>query len=188
VILNGYALQTIEASRAPPSLAARVLPFFSSDDDLTKRVVMETFILSMNNIVSQAARLREEAETSKNTLITLHGITRRGNNDLKALRDDVLTELWGSWWNKSDVDTHDLLKEIRLVVKSLKNVEHYRRNTLANVIGTLQTLQALGAEMEELRARVSASDIIWDKITIEMQIRSIKAGVDRLQKRDAKAA
>ena len=148
---------------------------------------METFLLSMNNIASQAVRLREEAETSMDHLIALRGVTRRGNNELKAAREDVLADLWGSWWNKPDADTRNLLKEIKLVLNSLKNVENYRRNALVGVVGTLQTLQALGAEMEELRTRVVVPDIIGDKIPIEMHVRSIKAGVDGLKKGDAKA-
>ena len=185
--MNEHALQTIEASRVPPSFAARVLPFSFSDNNPTKRAVMETFLLSMNNIASQAVRLRQEAEISMEHLTTLHGVTRRGNSELETAREDVLAEIWGSWWNKPDVDPHDLLKEIKLVRDSLKNVENYRRDTLANVVGTLQTLQTLDADMKELRARVTVPDTIGDKIPIEMHIRSIKVGVDWLKERKSKA-
>jgi len=180
--LNEYALQTIEASRAPPSLAARMLPFFFSDGNPTEKAVMETFLLSMNNVASQAAHLRQEAETSMQHLTALHEVTRRGNNELKTVREDVLVNLGGSWWSN-----YDLLKEIRLVLSSLTNVENCRRDALANVFGTLQTLQTLDADMKELRARVSVPDIIGEKIPIETHIRSIKEGVDKLKKRDRKA-
>ena len=183
-ILNEYALQTIEASRAPPSLAARFLPFSLSNSNPTKRAVMETFLLLMDNTISQTASLRKEAETSMVHLIALHGIIHRGKDRLKAARrEGTITKLWGSRLDNPDAVPVGLLKEMDLILDSLRNVENHRRKALANVIATLQTLQTLDADMEELRTRVAAPDIVGDKISTEMHLKSIRAGVDRMKER-----
>ena len=87
--MNDYAFkQTIEASKAPPSLAARILPFAISTTNPTKEAVLDTFLMSMDNIGVHMVRLREEAEISMDHLLrleehlmVLHDITHRENKD-----------------------------------------------------------------------------------------------------------
>jgi len=188
--LNDYALQTIEASKTPPSFMARVLPFSLSNRNPTKEAVIDTFLMSMDNIGSHMVRLRDEAEISmghllrlEEHLMVLHEVSHRDNKDLKAAQEEVLAELW-SWLggNKSKLRKMDLNLDL------LRGVEKYRRKALAHVVATLQTLHTLDADMEELRTRVAAPDIVGDKIPIEVHIKSIKAGVDRLKEGQVKAS
>jgi len=187
--LNDYALQTIEASKVPPSFLARVLPFSVSNTNPTKEAVIDTFLMSMDNIGHHMVRLRDEAETSmghlmrlEEHLMVLHEVTHRDNKALTAAREDVLAELW-TWLggNRREIRKMDLNLDL------LKNVEKYRRKGLAHVVATLQTLHALDADMEELRTRVAAPDIVGDRIPIEVHIKSIKAGVDRLNEGQTRA-
>ena len=181
--MNEYALQTIEDSKTPPSLMARVLPFSLSNTNPTQEAVMETFLMSMDNIASQMFRLREEAEISmdhltrlEEHLIVLHEITHRDNKQLKAAHEDVLAELW-TWVGGNRVQ----LRKMNLDLDLLKNVDRYRKKAREHVVATLQTLYTLDADMEELRTRVAAPDLLGDKIPIEVHIKSIKAGVERLK-------
>jgi len=187
--LNDYTLQTIEASKVPTSLVARVLPFSLSNSNPTKEAIIETFLMSMDNIAYQMVRLRDEAEISmghlmrlEEHLMVLHEVTHRDNKELKAAQEDVLAELW-TWLggNRSKLRKMDLKFDL------LKNVEKYRRKALAHVVATLQTLHTLDADMEELRTRVAAPEIVGDKIPIEVHIKSIKAGVERLKEGQARA-
>ena len=188
--INDYALQTIEASKAPSSLMARVLPFSLSNSNPTKEAVIETFLMSMDSIAGHMVRLREEAEISAGHLMrleehlgVLHEVTHRDDKDLTAVKDEVLAELWTKLGgNKRKI------KKMDLNLGLLKNVEKYRKKALAHVAATLQTLNALDANMEELRTRVAAPDIVGDKIPIEVHIKSIKAGVDRLKEGQMKAS
>ena len=59
---------------------------------------------------------------------------------------------------------------------------------MVHVAATLETLHTLDADMEELRTKVAAPNIVGDKIPIEVQIKSIKAGVDRLKEGQMKAS
>ena len=75
----------------------------------------------------------------------------------------------------------DATRKIDLDLDLLKNVENYKRKALAHVTVILETLHTLDADMEELRARMAAPDIVGDKIPLEVHIMNIKAGVDRLK-------
>ena len=152
--------------------------------------MIETFLMSMDNIASHMVRLRDEAETSMGHLMrleehlaVLHEITHRDNEELTATQEDVLAELW-TWLggNKSR------LRKMNVNLDLLRNVEKYRRKALAHVVVTLQVLHTLDADMEELRTRVAAPDIIGDRIPIEVHVRSIKVGVERLKEGQMKAA
>jgi hypothetical protein len=189
--LNDYALQTIEASKAPSgSLIARILPFAAlSTTNPSKEAVLDAFLMSMDNIESHMVRLRDEAEVSMGHLLrleehlrVLHEISHRENTDLKAAQEDVLAELWTLLGgNRKE------LRKMTVNLNLLKNVDVYRKKALAHVVSTLQTLHTLDADMEELRSRVAAPDIVGDKIPIEVHIRSIKAGVDRLKEGQMRA-
>jgi hypothetical protein len=80
---------------------ARFLPFSLSNTNPTKEAVTETFLMSMDNIVTHMARLRTEAGISKGYLLrleehlrVLHEITHRDNTELTTAHEQVLAELW----------------------------------------------------------------------------------------------
>ena len=180
--VNDYALQTIEESKIPTSLAVRVLPFVFSNTNPTKEAVLNTFLTSMDNIANHMARLRDEAEISMDNLLrledhlrALHEETHRDNKVLTAAQEDALAELW-TWLggNKSKL-------KMDLNFDLLKNIEKNRKKALAHVVSTLQTLHTLDADMEELRTRVAAPDIIGDKMPVDVHIKSIKTGINILK-------
>ena len=170
---------------------ARILPFAAlSTTNPTKEAVIDTFLTSMDNIASHMVRLREEAETSMDHLVrlqehlmVLHEISHRENKDLTATQEDILAELW-TWLGGN----RRKLREVDVNLNLLKNVERYRKKALAHVVATLHTLDTLDADMEELRTRVAAPDLLGDKIPIEIHIKSIKAGVDRLKEGQVRAS
>jgi len=190
VSLNDHALQTIEASRNPP-LITRVQVLFSLlNSNLTEEAAVGTFLLSMDSISDQIRRLREEAEISRDYLTRLkrhlnilHEIISREDKKLSKAHDEVLAELW-TWLGGNKRE----LREMNLNLNLLKNVGKYRKKALMHVIVTLDTLDTLDADMEELRTKVAAPNLVGDKIPIEVQIKSIKAGVDRLREGQMRAS
>ena len=100
--MNDYALQTIEASKAPsPSLIARMLLFVLSTTNPTEEAVIDTFLVSMDNIATHMVRLRDDADISmthllrlEEHLMVLHEISHRENKDLMATQEYILAELW----------------------------------------------------------------------------------------------
>lgn len=167
-----------------------MISFALSTTDPTDEAVLKTFLISMDNVAGHMFRLREEAETSmghllrlEEHLMILHEITHRDNENLTAEKEDVLAELW-TWLGGN----RRKLRRMDLNLDLLKNVDRYREKALAHVVATLQTLHTLDTDMEELRARVAAPDIVGDKIPIEVHIKSIKAGVERLKEGQLRAS
>jgi len=187
---NDYALQTIKAANIPPPFLARILPFPTHSRNPARKVVIQTFLLSMDTIGSHVFRLREEAETSMGHLIRLEEhlsdireLIHQENKGLTTAQEDVLAELWirlGGNRNKLRKMDHNL--------DLLKNVEKYRRQALAHIVATLQTLHTLDADMGELRARVAAPGVVGDQIPTEVHMKSIKAGVERLKQGQIRAS
>ena len=167
-----------------------MLPFVFSTSVSNKEAVLETFLMSMGNIASHTARLREEAEICmghllrlEEHLMVLHEITHRDNEDLTAAKEDVLAELW-TWLGGNKRK----LRRMELSLGLLGNVNKYRREALVHVVATLQTLHTLDVDLEELRTRVAMPDAAGDKIPIDVHIRSIKAGVERLKEGQVRAS
>lgn len=188
--MNDYALQAIEASKAPASLVSRVMPFSLSNNNPTKEAVIETFLMSMDNIGNHMVRLRDEADISMGHLMRLgehleilYEVTHRDDKELKAVKEDVLVELWTKLGGNKRK-----LRKMNLNIDLLKDVETYRNEARVHVEATLQTLYTLDAEMEELRTRVAAPELVGDKIPIEVHIKSIKAGVERLKEGQMRAS
>ena len=151
---------------------------------------MDTFLMSIDNIAGQMFRLREEAEISMDHLMrlrehltVLHEITNRDDKQLKEAQEDVLAELW-TRLGANRVQ----LRKMKLDLDLLKNVDRYREKAQVYVAATLDTLYTLDADMEELRMKVAAPDLVGDKIPIEVHVKSIKAGVERLKEGQMRAS
>jgi hypothetical protein len=72
----------------------------------------------------------------------------------------------------------------------LRHVGEYRKIAFAHVSATVLKLQAMGAELEELRTRVGAAEFQKDvgkEVPLEVHIESIRMGVARLEEGREKA-
>ena len=117
--------------------------------------------------------------------MVLHEVTHRDARNLKVQREAA--DQFFEWLGFKIRINPDATRKIDLDLDLLKNVENYKRKALAHVTVILETLHTLDADMEELRARMAAPDIVGDKIPLEVHIMNIKAGVDRLKEGQVKA-
>jgi len=187
--LNDHALQTLEASKAPPSLVDRVL-FSLSNSHPTDEVVLETFLMSMDHVGNELTYLREEADESRIHLVGLqrhlnniHTIVSLDDKGLKKAKEEVLVTLWTQLGgNRRE------LMEMNNSLDVLKNVGKYRERALVHVVATLETLRALKADIVELRRRVGTPKLAGVKLPIDIQIQSIKAGMERLKEGQMRAS
>ena len=69
----------------------------------------------------------------------------------------------------------------------LRDLGEYRRRAAAHVAAAMQTLQAMGEDMEDLRERVAATELVGDVVPVEVHMKSIRAGMDRLKEQRLKA-
>ena len=95
-----------------------------------------------------------------------------------AIKEEVLSSLWAMLGgNRSKLKNMD--RQLNL----LQKVGIYRKNAMAHVSGTILKLQAIGANLEDLRERVGAPELLRDRtsIPLSVHIENIQMGVERLE-------
>lgn len=141
------------------------------------------FTSAMDTFSVAIERLILEAEVSLHNLDTLE-------EDLSAVREAVTredlyvaaekTELLGALWTKLGGNKHELRNyERRLSL--LKDLGDYRKQAQAHVLAALQTLNLMSEDMEDLRERVAAPELVDGRIPLHVHIESIQTGLQRLQ-------
>jgi hypothetical protein len=139
----------------------------------------------MNTLSANMRRLALEAEVSISDLNTLeehlksiHEVVSREDSSVNAAKDELLAQLWtilgGNRRELKGMNTHLAL---------LRGVGGYRDRARAHVVAALQTLETMAEEMEELRERVAAPELVGDAIPVEVHMRSIRGGLERLKDR-----
>lgn len=183
--VNDYALHAIEEAqtKAPSRYSLRSLSPWTSARRSTKQVVAETFGQAMNVLSGNMQRLILEAETSlanlnslEERLTTLHEMVTREDSSLSTAKEELLAELWtklgGNRKTLRGFEQHLIL---------LKDLNGYRKQALVHVVAALQTLQSMSEDMEDLRERVAAPDLVGSQIPVEVHMRSIRNGLERLR-------
>jgi hypothetical protein len=182
--VNDYALNIIEAAVA--NSASRYFPRFLLSWYSPLRaheVVTKTFIETMNVLSASIQRLILEAEFSlanlnnlEERLSTLHELVLREDSSISFTKSELLSELWtklgGNRRELRGFDEHLVL---------LRNLGGYRKRALVHVVVALQTLQALSEDMEDLRERVAAPELTSGHISVEVHMKSIRSGLERLR-------
>ena len=115
-------------------------------------------------------------------LSALHELCAAEDLAQGAARDALLSELWTILGGN-----RDRLRSFEKNLGLLKDLSEYRRSARAHVAAAQQTVDAMGQEIEELRERVAAPDITGDKIPIEVHMKSIRNGLERLREGRSRA-
>ncbi|KAG6857389.1 hypothetical protein H0H87_004751 [Tephrocybe sp. NHM501043] len=182
--VNDYALNRIASAQAkPPTIMSMygLIPW--SAQKPVNDVVINTFSEAMGVLSSSMERLILEAETNlvnlerlEERLSTLHEIVSREDISISGAKYELLAELWtklgGNRKKLRNFEEHLFL---------LKNLGSYRKKALAHVVAALQTLNAMSSDMEDIRERVAAPELMGPKIPIEVHMKSIKTGLERLK-------
>lgn len=157
-----------------------------------REIVGETFTQSMSAVEAHMHRLMIEAEASlislndlENQLTTLQQYILQENTTLSDERENLRAEIWTLFGpNKKQK------KELRGMDENLfllGSIDEYRGRAKEQVNGALQTLQGMDEDMKDLRERVAAPELLGDRIPVEVHLKSIMDGLERL-KADRKRA
>ncbi|KAF8058554.1 hypothetical protein FPV67DRAFT_1428064 [Lyophyllum atratum] len=182
--VNDYALHQIEATyRKSRSLLSMygLAPWVNLNP--THDVLIRTFGEAMRVFSVSLQRLVMEAEVNlanlqklEERLLVLHEVVTREDSTMSYARSELLAELWtklgGNKRRLHNFDDHLIL---------LKNLGLYRKRALAHVVAALQSLTVMSSDMEEMRERVAAPALMGSKILIEVHMKSIKTGIERLR-------
>jgi hypothetical protein len=183
--VNGYAMRTIQEAEknapGPYSLTA-LIPFYAAGPT-TQEVILDAFTSAMDTFSVAIQRLALEAEVSLHNLDVLE-------EDLSAVREAVMredvdvkaeeSELLGALWTKLG-GNKGALRDNGRRLGLLKDLGDYRRQAQAHVVAALQTLNLMSEDMEDLRERVAAPELVEGRIPLHVHIESIQNGLERLQ-------
>ena len=170
-------------------LSSALLPIFGYTQVATERNLLERYLGHTSAVEEQIAGLIQEAQALLTILQNLDdrldviaGIVERDGVNLKGSRDELFALLWTKLGgNRSSV------KKLNSEIRLLKEVSIYRKTAWAHVSGTLLKLQTIGAQLEDLRERVAAPEVVGvqiggkGQIPLRMHIENIQSGVDRLE-------
>jgi hypothetical protein len=178
-------LRTIEeAQAAKSSLSITGLILWPiSKGVATQTIVANSFAEAMSVLETQISRVRLEAEASaillnnlEQSLITMHELLARENIILSHEKEELLAELWtklgGNRKKLRGVNNHMWL---------MNRVGDWRKRAQVHIIATLQALDSMSEDMEDLRERVAQPELIGENIPPEVHMKSIQAGLDRLK-------
>ncbi|THU91495.1 hypothetical protein K435DRAFT_759125 [Dendrothele bispora CBS 962.96] len=188
--VNDYALHSIEAAKDRDRFpyVRSLVPFFPKVS--TEEVVLKTFTEAMNVLSGNIERLIIEAEAQRvhlekleEHLTVIHELVSREDSHISAARAELLAYLWTHLGgNRKEMKGYD--DHLRL----LKGLADYRKRALIHVVSALQTLHALSDDMEDIRERVTGPQLTGGQIPLDVHMRSISIGLERLQQSRINAA
>jgi hypothetical protein len=188
--INDYALHTIETANAKRSnsVITYVWPFQKSLNSNSPEL-LATFSQSLAVLSSSLSRLVVSAQSSlhsldklESQLSTIHDILAREDATVTAQHSELLADLWTRLGgNRAQI------RGFEGNLHLLKELGTYRNRALAHVVAALQALETLQADMEELRERVATPEIAGEGIPLEVHVRSIRSGIERLSERRLEA-
>ncbi|EMD36725.1 hypothetical protein CERSUDRAFT_65537 [Gelatoporia subvermispora B] len=150
-----YAARSIEAAKAKDSSSTISVFWPFASDKHTRDIVLQTFHDTMRTLSAHIQCVTLEATLSLNNLEKLEeSLTTL--HELVSREDASLAsaknELLGELWTR------------------IGGNRRFLRNTM----------QGISEEMEEMRDRVAAPDILGERIPVEIHIKSINSGLERL--------
>lgn len=148
---------------------------------------MQTFTEAMDTLSTNMQRLVLEAEVSisdlnklEEHLKSIHEIVSREDTSISGAKEELLAQLWTKLGgNRKELD------EIGGHLALLKGVGGYRDRALAHVVAALHMLETMAEDMEELRERVAAPRLVGETVPIDVHMKSLRSGLERLKGRRA---
>lgn len=183
-VLDGIALR--DASRGAirsffnDKVLAPFQPLKFTEETLLNQYIQHTQIVEeeIRRLIDEAQALLLVLQNLEDRLEVIHGIATRDNVHIQGSKDEALLQLWtmlGGNRNK--------LGKFNSQLRLLQQVNEYRQSAFAHVSGTILKLQAMGAELEELRERVGSAEVLRDRahVPLSVHIENIHLGVERLE-------
>jgi regulator of replication initiation timing len=170
-----------------------VIPGFIQDKILapfkpvqfTEAMLLDQYIAHTRVVSEEIERLIEEAQALllvlqnlEDRLDVIHAVAMHDNIAAQAEKDEILSHLWTLLGGN-----RAKLGKFNNQLGLLRQVGQYRKVAWAHVSATILKLQAMGAELEELRSRVSSAEVLKGhrEIPLAVHVENIRLGVERLE-------
>ncbi|KAG0702471.1 hypothetical protein DFH29DRAFT_999290 [Suillus ampliporus] len=182
--VNGYAMRTIEDAEKdapPPYSLMALIPFRTGPT--TQEVTVGAFTSAMDIFSVAIQRLILEAEISlhnldilEEDLSSIREAVMREDISITAEKSELLEELWTKFGGNKRA-----LRDYERRLYLLKDLGDYRKQAQAHVVAALHTLHSMSEDLEDLRERVAAPELVDGRIPLRVHIESIQSGLQRLQ-------
>lgn len=189
-VLDDMALKQSTRGLIPGFINDKLLAPFQpvqfTESRLLDQYIKHTRVISeeIEQLLAEAQALLLVLQNLEDRLDVIHGIAMRDNIHAQGSKDEVLSQLWTLLGgNRGALGKYN--NQLRL----LREVGNQRKVAWAHVSGTILKLQAMGAELEELRERVGSAELLRDRadIPLAVHLESIRLGVERLEEGRKKA-
>ncbi|KIV93670.1 hypothetical protein PV10_04865 [Exophiala mesophila] len=162
------------------TLLAPFKPVQFTESRLLDQYIQHTRIVAeeIERLIDEAQALLLLLQNLEDRLDVMHGIAMHDNIAAQATKDEILAQLWTALGGN-----RGQLGKVNKQLSLLKQVGTYRKVAWAHVSATILKLQAMGAELEELRTRVGSAELLKNhkEIPLSVHIESIRLGVERLE-------
>ncbi|KAL9000213.1 MAG: hypothetical protein Q9169_001115 [Polycauliona sp. 2 TL-2023] len=134
----------------------------------------------INRLINEAQALLGVLRNLDDRLDVIHGIAVRDDVHAQGSKEETMSQLWTMLGGNRKA-----LGKYESQLKLLRQVSVHRQTAIAHVAGTMLTLQAMGAELAELRERVGTVELVGERagVPLSVHIESIELGVERLEQR-----
>ncbi|KAI4222320.1 MAG: hypothetical protein L6R36_006227 [Xanthoria steineri] len=153
----------------------------------TEETVLQQYTEHTRIVESEINRLIDEAQAVLSVLHNLddrldviHGIAVRDDLHAQGSKEETMSQLWTMLGGNRKA-----LGKFESQLKLLRHINVYRQTAITHVAGTMLKLQAMGAELAELRERVGTVELMGQSagVPLSVHIESIELGVERLEQR-----
>ena len=184
-VLDDIAIKNSNRGLLPAFVQDKILapfqPLKFTQNTLLDQYIEHTRIVSdeIETLIAEAQALLYVLQNLEDRLDVIHGIALRDNIHAQGQKDEILSQLWTLLGGNRAA-----LGKYNSQLKILRQVGAYRKTAWAHVSGTIIRLQAMSAELEELRERVGSAELLKGRkdIPLAVHLESIRLGVERLEK------
>ena len=151
----------------------------------TEDVILDQYIKHSDAVQYEISDLLSEAQavfvllrSLEQTMDSIHGIAVRDAQYAETSRDDIL----GLLWTKLGGNSQQVNKFDR-DLKILKQISKYGETAYKNIAATILKLQAMSAEIDQLKERLVSVDPVPTRpqIPLHLHLENIQMGVQRLE-------
>jgi hypothetical protein len=186
IVSNRFTLQVLEGvadSDSNRGALSRVFSWLNSGT-LTEYHVLERYLRQTSEIEEEIQRLIVEAqallkllENLDERLDVIHDIVTRDGVHLAGSREELFAHLWTKLGgNRATAAKMD--KQMDL----LRWVGAHRKQAMQHVSHVVVKLQAIHAELENLREHVAEPEVAGVEVSLQQHVETILLGVERLER------
>lgn len=183
-VLDDMAIRQSSRGLIPSFIQDRLFAPFApmqfTEARLLDQYIQHTRIVSdeIERLIDEAQALLVVLQNLEDRLEIIHSIAMRDNIAAQAGKDEILSHLWTLLGGN-----RAKLGKFNNQLGLLRQVGQYRKVAWAHVSATILKLQAMGAELEELRTRVGSAELLkaHKEIPLSVHVDNIRLGVERLE-------